>query len=173
MKQTRIAAAAVLSAALIAPVAVLAATPSPKFTSSYIVPNKSLGGLELGGPASNAIKIFGSRDCSIKTGCSYTAPDQSWSLNVLLAAKTASSKPFIADITLTVAKPSSPSIPDLKTSSGIGFGSSPAALKKAYPTLLGSAQSTFYTNINKLPYTDYHFTNGHLTAISMLAVHLG
>ncbi len=174
MKKSNLAAVAALSVACIAPTTAMAApAPAPPhFTSSYIVPTKSLGGLKLGAPASTATEVFPAKDCTATSGCSYTAPDQSWSISVLYAARTKTSKPFIGDISFTVDKLGSASVPDLKTAGGIGIGSSPAALKHAYPKLLGSVAQTFYTS-KKVPLTVYDFTNGRLTSISMRSVQLG
>jgi hypothetical protein len=169
MKKSSLVAVAALSAALIAPAAAIAA-PAPKFTSRYIVPTKSLGGLKLGAPASTASVVFGAKQCTTG-GCSYTAPDQSWTVSVVFAAKTAKSKPFIGEIDLTAAKPSAPTLPDLKTASGIGIGSTAAELKHAYPTLLGS-KLDYYT-ATKLPLTVYAFTGSRLTSISLRSVELG
>ena len=173
MKKSNLAAVAALSVACLAPTPAMAApAPAPPhFTSSYIVPTKSLGGLRLGAPGSSAAAVFPAKDCTT-SGCSYTAPDESWSISILYAARTKTSKPFIGDITFTVDKLGSASVPDLKTANGIGLGSSPAALKHAYPKLLGSVALTFYTS-KKVPLTDFAFTKGHLTTISMRSIEIG
>ncbi len=176
-KKSSIVAVAALAGAFIVPAVALAApgaapTAAPKFTSSYIVPTKSLGGLKLGAPATTATQVFPAKDCSVtRGGCSYTAPGQAWTLSVVFAAKTQTSKPFIGEIDLSAATPTAPSLPDLKTASGIGIGSTAAELKHAYPTLLGS-KLDYYTS-TKLPLTVYAFTGSRLTSISLRSVELG
>lgn len=169
MRKSLIAVVAAVACVVLAPASAFAAS-APKFSSKYIVPNRSLGGLKLNAPASSATKIFGAKECTTG-GCSYTAPGQSWSLNVIFAAKTATSKPYIGQINLSVTKTSSSSVLDLRTASGIGIGSSAAATKKAYPHLLGNSQE-LYTS-TKLPLTVYGFTDGRLSSISLRSVQLG
>jgi hypothetical protein len=176
VKTSSIAGAAALAGALLATSAATAApaataaTAAPKLTSDQIVPNKSIGGLTLNGSVASARKVFGAAACNTG-GCDYAGPNNTWTLSVMFATTAKKAKPKIVSITFFEPTPTS-SAPALQTAQGIGIGSTAAAVKKAYPHLLGSPTTGLYTSTKALA-TAYEIEKGHVSEISMHSVHLG
>jgi hypothetical protein len=174
VKKSALVSAAALACALLAPAGALAAAAAPKLSSDLIVPNQSLGGITLNAPAATAKKFFPGSDCTAG-GCTYQAPDASWTLSAMFGSTTRNGKPKIIEVTLfaSTASGSVPaSLPDVKTAAGIGIGSTVAQLKKAYPKLLGSGAEGLYTSLKPLA-TDYHVADGHVSEITIHSANLG
>ena len=161
-----------LCLALAVPATAVAAS-APKFPSDSIVPNVSLGGLKLNAPTNTAKAVFPAKDCN-GGGCSYTAPDNTWSLSVMFAQKTKTAKPVIGEITL-YGTPTASGLPSLASSSGVGIGSTTATLKKAYPHLVGNAKNGYGTTADymKLPATRYGILSGRVNEISIRSFNFG
>ncbi len=176
-KVTAVLAAAVAALALAA--TAMAATGSlPSFKSHLIVPNRSVGGVVLKSSAASAVRTLGaSRSCSVDNGCVFTKNGANFS--VQFARLTAHSKPIVASISMNVEMTGSGTpvfttpLVALKTASGIGLGSTAAAVKHAYPAAKGSPKTGYAIVGADAHQTTFTLVHGRVTTISMAGVHLG
>jgi hypothetical protein len=161
--------------------AVAAASSLPAFRSHLIVPNHSLGGVTLNSSAAAAARELGvsGAHCSAKKGCAFVGAGES-EFSVLFAGTVHHPTPFVVEIaistgtTKTGAHSFDSPFADLKTSAGIGLGSTAKAVKAAYPHATGSASQGVLSIVGHGELaTEFIIADGRVTEIQMHALHLG
>jgi hypothetical protein len=127
-----------------------AATTTPKLANRLIVPNKSVGSLKLGQSRSAALAAWGKGTTCGAGGCVFgkEPTPASGRAQYSLAATIEGASPTVATIVLEAGpfgKKLNFKTPlaSLKTSKGIGLGSTKAQLLRAYPHMT-SAGANFY-----------------------------
>jgi hypothetical protein len=162
-----------LTALLAVPAVSLAAAsgPAPRFSGDTIVPNVSVGGLTLNAPAATERRVFAAKECS-RGGCSYSAADGA-SVSVLAYQKSKHSKLLIGRISVNVEPGKGDPFSALKTSRGIGIGSSYAAVKKAYPNAKKVGTGILEIKGHGTFLTTFQCTSGNVTSIGMESVQFG
>ena len=169
--------------ALVLPTAAQAALPNAK--STLISPNHSLGGVKLGSSLAAATAAWGKGGTCSTSGCSYQSTnDRDGTASFLVSATTAGGPEVVLSISidagllsLTGSNPKhnfDTPLSRLKTSSGIGIGSTVKQLHHAYPHLKNGGAPGLYT----IPGTGEGFTafevlEGRVSGIQMQSVHLG
>ena len=161
--------------------AVAAASSLPAFRTHLIVPNHSLAGVALGSTPAAADRELGvsAAHCSAKKGCTFSAADQS-AFSIVFAGTVHHPTPFVAEISITTgvtktgARSFDSPFADLKTSAGIGLGSTARAVKAAYPHATGSASQGYFEIAGHGDLaTEFIITGGRVSGIQMHSVHLG
>jgi hypothetical protein len=154
----------------------------PTFKSDLIVPNRSLAGVTLKSTYKEAVRAFrtGARGCSTTKGCVFRASNGA-TFSIIFARLSAKSKPIAAEISIQAGESSSGKplfagpLTALKTSSGIGIGSSASAVKRAYPHATGTVRQGGYVvkGTTKVQSTRFTIEDGRVSGISMVGVELG
>ena len=155
----------------------------PTFKSDLIVPNHSVAGVRLHAGYGAAVSAFrsGGRQCSLKQGCSYQLANGS-TFSLTFVRLTTHGSPFVGQITISAGRTvsGSRSSPDfdtplatLKTASGIGLGSTAAAVKRAYPHIRKDSSVDFTIPGPGEYGTTFTLADGRVAYIEMQAVHLG
>jgi len=150
--------------------AVARSKPPKPFTSDSIVIQKSLGGITLGSTLAAASKRFPAKDCS-SGGCSYTTA--TYSVNFVMAQRRVHSKPFVGQVSLNATKTSNTPATQLRTSKGIGIGSTARQLKKAYPQATGSRKDGYVLQGRGQHETIFDFTGKHVSYIQLHNINIG
>jgi hypothetical protein len=181
MKKFLMASAAALASLALCATAAWAVT-LPTFKSDLIVPNRSLAGVPIRSTYKEAVRAFssGARGCSTTKGCVFRASNGA-TFSIIFARLSANSKPIAAEISILTGESSSGKplfsgpLTALKTSSGIGIGSSASAVKRAYPHATGSARKGQYVvqGSTKVQSTRFTIDDGRVSGISMVGVALG
>jgi hypothetical protein len=154
----------------------------PTFKSDLIVPNRSFAGVAPRSTYKEAIRAFrsGARGCSTTKGCAYRTSNGS-TFSIVFAKLTEKSKPIVAEISVLTGESSSGKplfdgpLTALRTSSGIGIGSTASAVKRAYPHATGSVSSGGYVvaGPTKVQSTRFTIEDGRVSGILMVGVELG
>jgi hypothetical protein len=153
----------------------------PTFKSDLIVPNQSLAGVKLKSTYKEAVKAFssGAKGCSTTKGCSWASAGGP-SFSIVFARLTTKGKPIVAEISIRAGESStgkpvySGPLLALKTSSGIGLGSSASAVKHAYPHATGGpSRGGYVVKGSGERATNFQIEDGHVAGIAMQGVHLG
>ena len=154
--------------------ALAASSALPTFKSDLIVPNRSLAGVSLFSTDTGARRAFrtGGSSCSVKRGCVYESRDGS-SFSIGFAITKSRRTPFVGEITISAADGFHTPLASLKTADGIGLGSTAAAVKRAYPRVVGSADSDYTLVGRGAVRTVFGLAKGRVTTISLLGVHVG
>jgi hypothetical protein len=155
----------------------------PAFNKHLIEPNKSLAGVRLNESYAAVRQAFGG--CLMRLldhgqvhGCTFNAANGS-GFGVFFASNTTSSSgPFfvgeieiVAGHKLVHGSPVpvfTPPLTALKTASGIGLGSTPREVKKAYPNVTGSSAHGYLLRGGGLV-TTFGFANGRVVNIVIAA----
>jgi hypothetical protein len=171
--------ATMAAAVLVLPGAGVAAADRPKppkpFTSTKVVIMKSVGQITLNGSYASAKKGFPGSTCTTDFGCTYTAPQGAYSVSFQLYAETKGGKTMVGRITVNAAQTKGTSaLSALRTSKGIGMGSTLSAVKKAYPGGTASDAGAYYELDGKGEFeTLFGFSHKHVDEIYLQAVHFG
>jgi hypothetical protein len=175
--KARISLALGVAAVLALPAIAQASLPSSK--STLIVPAKSLAGLKLNSSLAAASAAWGKGGSCSPSGCEYGLPSNpSGTASFVLATKTEGAPLLVVEITIGVGrtgtKPNfNTPLARYKTSSGIGLGSTVAALKHAYPHLISSSTGVYGLVGAGESGTTFVAEKGRVESISTRSVELG
>jgi len=165
----RIIPACVALAALCLPAAAAAAK-LPSFPSNSIVIKKSIGGVALGQSAKKAKSAWGSgKGCTSSKGFDACTYDGGASGNAQWTAIDGKVVDMHVNVASDGGRPNFKSpLAALKTSKGIGLGSTYKAVKQAYPGGLTDDQHTYWgLQAGRMkPFTTFIFSNGRVIQIN-------
>jgi hypothetical protein len=151
----------------------------PTFRSDLIVPNRSVAGITLMSHRTLALQKLrsGAGNCRSMKSCTYTAANGA-SFSMEFIGQSIGSPRVVASITIQAGHRMSGStevpvlttpLTALKTSGGIGLGSTLAVVRRAYPHATGNARIGLTIKSHDF-YTKFGFLDGKVTLIEMGAI---
>jgi hypothetical protein len=146
--------------------AAVAASKPPSFANKTIVFGKSVGGLVLGASAATAKRVFPASDCDA-SGCQYfTQKNDRNGIQVQFGGPGSRSIVTIQLYGLT------PATKPLKTTKGIGMGSTEAHFRAAYPRVLINGAEGL-SSVNASTQSEFFFPGGKLAVLQIADCHAG
>jgi hypothetical protein len=158
----------------------LAQASLPSAHSTLIVPNRSLGGVKLGGSLAAATGAWGKGGTCSVSGCNYTTTgDRTGDASFLIGATTVGGPERVLSISIEaglvgVKHTYNTPLTRFRTANGIGLGSTLAQLHHAYPHMSKEPGAEFFTL--KGPgesLTSFNVEEGRVESIKTQSVHLG